>query len=83
MKLHLFLFYILQERKCEKLGTLRGSGGTFFLPSQTTQKPVGEFQVNKRVGTVSGVFCDEMKEKSNYKMMCTDGNAEDSAKGLT
>ena len=65
----------------EKLGTLRGSGGTFFLPTKTTQKPVGEFQVNKRVGTVSGVYCDEIQQNPNYKMMCTDGNAEDSVKG--
>ena len=27
-----------------KLGTLKGDGGTFYFPAQTTQKPVGEFQ---------------------------------------
>ena len=27
-----------------KLGTLKGDGGTFYFPAQTTQKPIGEFQ---------------------------------------
>ena len=61
-----------------KLGTLRGDGGTFFLPSKATKKPVGEFQVNKKVGTVSGVFCDKLEPDPNVRMICTDENNEDS-----
>lgn len=75
MKASLLLHVITLDAK---LASLTGRGGNFVIPVSTTKAPVGEFQVNKAVGTVSGLFCDEIKENPSMKMMCSNGAGEDS-----
>ena len=39
----------------EKIGSLVGNGGKFYLQKPKETKPVGEFEVSKSLGTISGL----------------------------
>ena len=76
MKVLAFLNVLTVESN--KLATLTGRGGNFVIPAAPTKKPVGEFQVNRAVGTVSGLFCDEIPSNASMKKICSNENGEDS-----
>lgn len=61
-----------------KADLLVGSGGKFFFQQPKKQKPVGEFEVQKSLGTISGLRCPTLEAPTATKMVCTKENAEDS-----
>ena len=55
----------------EKIGSLVGSGGKFYLQKPKEQKPVGEFEVTKSLGTISGLRCSEFEQPPATRMQCS------------
>ena len=55
----------------EKIADLVGSGGKFFFSQPKKTKPVGEFEVQKSLGTISGLRCPELEAPPATKMVCT------------
>ena len=68
--------YMLQYKNTfsgqpEKIADLVGSGGKFFFSQPKKTKPVGEFEVQKSLGTISGLRCPELEAPPATKMVCT------------
>ena len=63
----------------KNLASLVGSGGKFFFDKPKPKpKPVGEFEVQKSLGTITGLRCKPLAQPPGTRMMCSNGISEDS-----